>query len=360
MKSACVRRCLLCVVCAVWSAFAYAQSGQLVFDETVHDFGQVLESDGPLSCTFTARTKGSSSVTEKSVTSSCGCTVAKWSHDPVAPGGKTFIKVTFSNEDGAHPFDKTLTVNVTGDNRPIVLHIRGKVQKVLLSDAQMYPAVYCGAFALEADRLKCGNLEQGGEKGELCTVANLSSADIKLGFADVSDGLSVEVKPNPIPAKGHATMYYTVVSRSDKWGYNDYCATPVVNGKSSGKKLIVRAFTADRFSSLSKEEKARGSRPIFEQSTFSFGHKKQGAKITASFTCQNKGKAALVVHKVDSDCGGAVSDPIPSIAPGACASFNISLDTSGLPKGEALVIITLTTNSPVRPIVNLYLAGWID
>ncbi|MCQ2166068.1 MAG: hypothetical protein MJY49_01380 [Bacteroidales bacterium] len=40
--------------------------------------------------------------------------------------------------------------------------------------------------------------------------------------------------------------------------------------------------------------------------------------------------------------------------------MTVTLDTKNLPKGEALVIVSLTTNSPQRPIVNLFFAGIID
>ena len=29
-------------------------------------------------------------------------------------------------------------------------------------------------------------------------------------------------------------------------------------------------------------------------------------------------------------------------------------------RGETLAIVTLTTNSPLRPIVNLFIAGWLE
>jgi hypothetical protein len=31
-----------------------------------------------------------------------------------------------------------------------------------------------------------------------------------------------------------------------------------------------------------------------------------------------------------------------------------------MPKGEVLAIVNLTTNSPLRPIVNLFITGWIE
>ena len=51
---------------------------------------------------------------------------------------------------------------------------------------------------------------------------------------------------------------------------------------------------------------------------------------------------------------------IPVAAPEETVRFTVTLDTKDLPKGEHLTIVTLTTNSPLRPIVNLFIAGWIE
>ena len=65
------------------------------------------------------------------------------------------------------------------------------------------------------------------------------------------------------------------------------------------------------------------------------------------------------IYKVDADaeisCGA-----IPDAAPGQSVTFTIDLDTSDLSKGESLTIVTLTTNSPLRPIVNIFIAGFIE
>lgn len=355
-----MKRILVSLV--LFAAFSIAINAQsaLKFDSTVYDFGQILISDGPVSCSFTATNVSSSPLVLQSVSTSCGCTSVKWDHNTIKPGQKAVISATYTNDEGAYPFDKTLTVKVAGEKRPVLLHIRGVSQNKLLSDKEMFPVVYGKAFAMTTDHFKCGNIEQRREKGDQATVANLSDKAVKISFASVSDGLSLEVAPNPIPAHSHATLYYTVKARTDKWGSNAYSATPVIDGETATRPLVVNAFTVENFSSLTKDQKAKGSRPVFAESTFSFNHVKQGAKVTAKFTCVNKGASDLLFHKADADFAGAKASALPSLAPGAEGSFTVSLDTQNLPKGEALVIITLTTNSPSRPIVNLFLAGWID
>ena len=107
-------------------------------------------------------------------------------------------------------------------------------------------------------------------------------------------------------------------------------------------------------------ERANGSQPFFDESTFSFGKIKAGTPVEAVFPFKNKGKAAFVIYKADVE-SRRVKVTVPgAVNPGASGKLKATLDTSGMPSGEVLVILTLTTNSPLRPMVNLFISGWIE
>ena len=105
---------------------------------------------------------------------------------------------------------------------------------------------------------------------------------------------------------------------------------------------------------------AAGPRPSFDESTYSFGKIKRGETIHASYTFRNEGKSPFCVYKVNSDADCWSHSTIPVADPGKEVTFRVHLDTSCLPVGEHLTIVTLTTNSPLRPIVNLFIAGYIE
>ena len=183
---------------------------------------------------------------------------------------------------------------------------------------------------------------------------------MKVSFTNVSPGLEISVSPNPVPAGSTARMTYVVTADRSRWGNNVYYATPVVNGTARAK-IEITAFTKENFTSLSETEKAKGSQPMFESSTFNFGKVKAGTKVDASFVMTNKGKSTFKAYKIDSDTPAAkVDGTFPTVAPGGKATLKVALDTSSLPKGETLIILTLTTNSPLRPIVNLFLSGVVE
>lgn len=337
-------------------------AGKLEFDSITHDFGQVLLSEGPVKCTFKFKNISSSPIAIYSVTTSCGCTSVKWSRKPLLPGESGDISATYTNDEGPYPFDKTLTVQFAGISKPVLLHLRGTSCEKKLSDEVVYNKVFCKSIGLSEESFRTSNLEQGGMGTQQTTIANLTKRPVSVSFEDVTDGLQVILDKNPIPAKSHATATFIVESREGKWGTNEYFATPVVGGVKADRTIAVTAFTTVSYSTLTKEEKANHSIPYFKEGTYSFNHVKQGAKLKATFKCENKGKEALQIMSCESDHPSQVSLPssFPAIQPGKMGTYSFEVDTKTLPLGEALLIVTLTTNSPTRPIVNLFIVGWVD
>lgn len=345
----------------------YAQeklSNGLELDKAVHNFGDVMLADGPVTCEFTLTNKGKSPAVIYNVTTTCGCTDVEWTREPIRPGAKGKISVTYSNDEGPYPFDKSVTVYLSDMKKPIILKLRGVSMEEKKPLAELYPVSY-GPFALKENLIKCGNLEQGLKKTEYEMVANTSSSPIKVEFADVSENLSISVSPNPIPANSTAEMTFTVTADKDLWGKNTYYSTPVINGKrytntEGDKKIGIWAFTKENFSHLTQQQKENGPIPMFDDSTFSFNKAKQGTEIHAKFKVKNEGKETLQVYKVDVNTCKWSHSTFPAVAPGQEAEFRVHLDTANMPKGEALAIVTLVTNSPLRPIVNLFIAGWLE
>ena len=339
-------------------------SDNIEIDKTVHNFGDILLDSGPVSCTFTLKNVGSKPAVIYNVTSSCGCTNVTWTKEPLMPGKTGKVSVTYSNDEGAYPFDKSLTVYLSDVKKPVILKVRGVSVAKKKPLAESYP-VHFGVLGFKEKEFKCGNLEQGGKKSNAVMVANISDKPITVDFSNVSPNLSIKVSPNPIPAQSTAEMTFTVTASRDIWGKNYYWASPKVNGNAvksadGDGKIGVWAFTKENFAGISDSEKAKAARPMFEESTYSFGKVKRGATVNAEFTFKNEGQTEFKVYGINSDAGDISFGDFPTAKPGETKTFKVALNTSKMPAGEALVIVTLTTNSPLRPIVNLFIAGWIE
>ena len=335
----------------------------LEIDKFVHNFGDILWNSGPVSCTFTLKNTGNKPVVIYNVTTTCGCTNVDWTKEPIRPGKTGTVSVTYSNDEGPYPFDKSLTMYISEMKKPVILKLRGVSLDKIKPLEELYPVSY-GKLGFKENINRCGNMDQNSQKSEAVMIANLSDSPMTVSFSDVSKNLKLSVSPNPIPARGTAELTYTITADRELWGKNYYWAVPVVNGKtytsSEGEKKIgFWAFTREDFSNVTADEKKNGPRPAFKESTYSFGKVKMGQKVTAEYTFKNDGKAPFKVFKVDADAK-ITAAPVPDAAPGQSVTFKIELDTTDMSKGESLTIITLTTNSPLRPIVNLFIAGFIE
>ena len=134
--------------------------GRVELDRTVHDFGDIQTSQGPVSCTYTVRNISDKPLTILNVISSCGCTDVQWTKESIPAGGKGAISATFKNEDGPYPFDKTLTAYFSDVKQPVVLHLRGIAHDRQLPVGELYPIHY-GSLGLRSAEIKAGNVLQG-------------------------------------------------------------------------------------------------------------------------------------------------------------------------------------------------------
>jgi len=332
----------------------------LSFDKTVHDFGDVSTADGPLSCTFTLTNTGKDPITIFEVVSSCGCTDVKWTREPLQPGQSGTIRATYKNEDGPIPFDKTLTVYVSGVKRPVILRLRGVVHEKKISLSELFGAQKLGDFGLKDRQYKVATLKQGLSTSETAQVANLGKRPLKVDFQDVTPELSLTVTPNPIPAGSTATLAWTIRSSAGKYGRNSYFATPVLNGKSADGRLEFVCWTQENFAAWSKEQRDAAALPYFQTSTFSFGVVRAGTTLPVRFECRNKGASAFKILKADTDSPALTAVSLPEIPAQGEGSLLLELDTSLLSPGDAVIMLSLTTNAPLRPIINLFVAGEIQ
>jgi hypothetical protein len=98
----------------------------VTWNETTHDFGKIIQND-PAEVTFTFKNTGETPVVVTAARSSCGCTVAEYTKEPVKPGGTGTVKATYNSAKPGN-FMKTVSVTFEGNTSPDVLTIKGNVE----------------------------------------------------------------------------------------------------------------------------------------------------------------------------------------------------------------------------------------
>lgn len=100
---------------------------KISFEETVHDFGTIPENKGGVSHEFEFVNAGNGNLVILDATAQCGCTRPEYTKNPVAPGKKSKIKVTFNPLGRPGSFEKTVTVKTNGSPSKTRLKIKGIV-----------------------------------------------------------------------------------------------------------------------------------------------------------------------------------------------------------------------------------------
>ncbi len=116
------------VLATMVSASLHAQEAKasIKFDKTTHNFGTFPETERTKQCSFTFQNVGDAPLVISQVVASCGCTVPKYTKQPIQPGESGQIDVTYKTKGRflGH-FKKTLTVRTNGSPEVSRIYIEG-------------------------------------------------------------------------------------------------------------------------------------------------------------------------------------------------------------------------------------------
>ena len=103
---------------------------EIAFDAVKIDLGTFPESEPERKCVFTFTNVGTAPLVINQAFASCGCTVPTYTKEPVKPGEKGQIDVTY-NGKGKFPghFTKTITVRTNAKTEIVRLTIEGTMTK---------------------------------------------------------------------------------------------------------------------------------------------------------------------------------------------------------------------------------------
>lgn len=334
--------------------------GVIKFDKVVHDFGDILTSEGPKKCVFTYTNISNKPIVINNMVTSCGCTTPKWSRKPVGPGESAEITVTFLNDQGPFPFDKNLTLYVSGLSRPINLHIRGVAHSKRKSINELFPYSIENTVGLRNGDISAGYIEQGKSKRGSFEIANTSKKRVTVSFTDVASGLSLSIPKNTLSAGERATVTYTIDTKKAKeesWGGTKYSFSIKVNDLPI-HKMEVSAFIRGNFSDYTDDMKRDAPIPRLSKSTYNFDKVKQRERVDFNIDIRNIGKEDLIIYKIDSDTKGVKINYPKTLKADVDNKITVNIDTSEM-KGEVTIILSIITNSPTRSIANFYITGTV-
>ena len=337
----------------LWTAFClngHAQA-KATFDKMTHEFGVVLWKH-PATATFTIKNDGNKPLVISNVTTSCGCTVADWTKEPIAPGKTGVVTSTFDAKALGH-FYKDIGVYCNASARPIYLMLRGEVS----ADPKNYTLTHpyeIGAIRLNKEAIEFDDTNKGDKPTMEILVANTTSDVYTPVLMHLPPYLEAVAVPERIGKK--ATGKIKVTLDTDKLPKFGLTTATVYLSRFPGDKVSeenaipVSAVLLPDFSNMSQQQRLNPPAVQLSATEFTVPPLAENAKKKLTVVVKNVGKSDLDITDLQ------VFNPALGVQlkkrvlkPGAQTKMKITVYGKYLKKVKSAPRVLMITNDPNCP-----------
>jgi len=352
---------LLITLFTITTLNAQSVGAKIVFDDEEHDFGIIKEDAGVQSFIFSFTNRGDKPLIIQDIETSCGCTTSKWTKEPVLPGAKGKIVVSYNPSNRPGEFRQTICVFSNAKNDQKFIEIKGYVKPRLKTIEELYP-VKIGDVIAQSGRIIFPVIKKGKTQTDSLEIYNNSEKTVYLSFHATPSYIKIKVSPAKL--KSHKKGYIVVsfdASKIDTYGY--VMNRIYMNSNNSfdfHNSLLVSANIEEDFSSLTPEELKNAPIITFDSKRFDFGNLKQEDVVSHKFIIKNTGKRNLIIRRIKTSCGCTVVTPGKKIiAPNEEVPLMVNFNPRGK-EGRQIKAITIISNDPenttsiLRILANVY------
>ena len=337
----------------LWTAaclVGYAQP-KATFDKMTHEFGVVLWKH-PATATFQIKNDGDKPLVISNVTTSCGCTVADWTKEPITPGTTGVVTSTFDAKALGH-FYKDIGVYCNASARPIYLMLRGEVS----ADPKNYTLTHpyeIGAIRLNKAAIEFDDTNKGDKPTMEILVANTTSDVYTPVLMHLPPYLEAVAVPERIGKK--ATGKIKVTLDTDKLPKFGLTTATVYLSRFPGDKVSeenaipVSAVLLPDFSNMSQQQRLNPPAVQLSATECTVPPLAENAKKKLTVVVKNVGKSDLEITDLQ------VFNPALGVQlkkrvlkPGAQTKMKITVYGKYLKKVKSAPRVLMITNDPNCP-----------
>ncbi len=340
-------RQLVAVICFGMAVLPLA--GQVRFDNDRHDFGSVIWKN-PCHAIFKVVNDGEKPLGIKEVRTDCGCAVAEWPRQPIAPGATAEVAVTFDAELLGH-FEKQVAVYTDVSDKVYYLTLRGNVVTELTGNAENFP-YHVGEIFLDADNLEFDDVRRGDNPVKTIQIYNSGRQTFTPDLMHLPKYLTVTAEPEDVRPGRTARLRF--VLDSEKLRAYGLTQTSIYLSRFPGDRVTPDneiVVSATLLPDLDQSEAALSAAPCAQLDSMSidFGSLDGKKKMKREVVLTNTGRSLLKVTALQVyNPGIGVSLGKRTLEPGQSTKLKITLNAaSGTFKGRRRVL--MITNDPVNP-----------
>lgn len=322
---------------------------QVSFDQVRHELGTILWKT-PTTATFTVKNNGTQPLIVLDVHPDCGCTVATWTHTPIAPGGTGAIAVTYDAEL-LGSFEKHIDVRTNAATQPTTLTISGDVARTLADRPKNY-TYHIGDIYLESDEVEYDDVRRGQNPVKMLRLYNASKKTLDVQLMHLPKYLTATAEPAQL-RPGHSGRINLTLN-SDALHNDGLTQTSIYLNRFVGDRASQENeinVSATLLPELKFTEADLAAAPVAQLDSTTIHMPALGTKkrVKAELQLHNTGRSPLRITALQVyNPGISVSIGHRTIEPGKSEKMKITVNatTHGF-KGRRRIL--LITNDPVTP-----------
>lgn len=314
----------------------------------------------PEKVVFTFTNKGDKDLKIVRVKPACACTTVDYTQQPVAPGEKGQVEVTF---DAAllGTFYKEVEVYLEEEAEPHYLAMQGSVVKEVKDFSREYP-IDLGNVRLNTNYILFENVNKGTKPTQEIRLVNTEHTAYRPEIMHLPDYLTAESDPENVPAGKPGVVRLTL--KSDelyRYGLTEtsiYLARYLGDKVCDANEIKVQCVLVPDFSGLTDEQRAIAPHIEFASNQLELGEWNAKGKQKMELLLRNTGKTPLTIHHVQVFHNALnVSLGHKVLKPGKISKLKVEVSQQALKNGKGQPRILLVSDDPENPIsyVNIIL-----
>ena len=356
-----MKRSLLSIFFLLTVALAAVAQPRISSNKETHNFGQI-EWKRPVTVEYTITNTGNQPLVLTNVTTSCACSVADWTKEPIAPGKTGEVKVTYNPKGRPGPFYKTIAIYSNGEKGSFSLGIKGNVTPKEAQPILIYP-YSIGDLKLQTKHVLYSTVRPEEISGEKISIINEGKTSLDIHIGKMPHYLNIVANPTKL-APGETGEISILMNAKEAKRKGRMTAEIPVTIESVGQKketegkLHVAANIIDDFSKLTASEKAKAPVAQLSGTLLDFGKLPDkssfiplvGGRVNGTIEITNSGKSPLVIYSVTCDDERvAISGGKREIKPGTTATFKVTIRPKEI-KTKLETLIHFVCNDPNGPV----------
>ncbi len=306
----------------------------------------------PITAEYVITNTGNAPLVLTDVETDCACSVAQWTQEPIAPGEKGTVSVTFDAEALGH-FQKSVAIYTNAEPNLVYLYLRGEVVHEIKDYSQTHPYLI-GQIRIDHDSLDFSDIHYGEKRVLNIDVVNQSGETYRPVIMHLPPYLQMKTEPQVLQPEEKGIISLTL--DSEKLMYFGTMETCVYLSRFSGdkvgqeNKIPVSVTLLPDFSGISEN----GMQNVPDISISKQQAKANKNKVQQDITLTNTGHSPLTIHRLQvfhPAVGALLKKSI--LQPGESTNLRITVDRHLVDENTDRLYLQMVTDAPAHPKIKI-------